>query len=246
MDEKEILIIHPQDNTTTFLNRIKNHLIYSSIGQNVSHFNIHPYDESHQQCLRRVLDHSENGLIIFLGHGRSDRLYGAKGSLYNHREFVSDDAIKETPDKYYHKENFIDESNVSVFKGKKVFCLACNSNDRIGKLAGDLGVSAFMGFGDIPTSIAEFKLKGHDVSERFVAIMKAELNYVIKNALLYAIQKKLSFSELKSLIDFLCSQRIAEGIINAKGHKQRHLLGDFIYLLKKEIVIFGNASLKLI
>lgn len=75
MKKKKILIIHPKDKTTSFLDKIKNHLI-ESFKEDVHHFNIQPNDQSHLDCLDRISSHTENGIIIFLGHGwriRSNR-----------------------------------------------------------------------------------------------------------------------------------------------------------------------------
>ena len=53
MIQKQILIVHPNDKTTSFLNKIKSHLI-QRFEDNIHHFNIYPNDESHKQCIEKI------------------------------------------------------------------------------------------------------------------------------------------------------------------------------------------------
>lgn len=243
MDEKPILIIHPNDTTTIFLNRIKHHLT-NNFGELTHHFNIYPNELSHQSCLEKIRQMPNNGLIIFLGHGRSDKLYGAKGKKYN--AFVSPDSIQENPDEYYYNEDFINTENVSVFEGKKIFCLACNSNSKIAQTAVLKGAKSFLGFGDIPTSYGEFKEKGIEASTDLVIKLKSELNYIIKKSLFIGIDKDLSFEELLNVIKLITNQRLTDILINQKKFKERYILADYLYFFKKEAIVVGQKKLKLL
>lgn len=244
MKDRPILIVHPNDKTTSFLNRIKSHLI-TGFEQQIHHFNVKCTDESHNQCLDRIAKHPPSGLIIFLGHGRTDKLYGSKGDSYG--TLASPDAISENPEKYYYNDNFINESNIDVFANKKVFCLACNSNNKIANHAFDKGVETFMGFGDIPTSNQEFIDDGlNTVSNDIVQAMKTELNVIMKTSLLYSISKSSSFEHLKEVIEFLINKKIAEYLVERKKFGDRYLLTDYLFRLKKEMKIIGNKNAKLI
>lgn len=246
MDEKQILIVHPNDKTTSFLDKIKNHLLHSFEG-NIHHFNVYPNDESHQQCLEKIKSNPDNGLVIFFGHGKTTQLCGAKGDLYDNSDFVSKDAIAESPDKYYYNEDFITNENVNIFKGKKIFCLACNSNDKIASFALAKGATTFLGFGDIPTSMPEFKNDGlENVSNDIVILMKTELNYIIKKSLEIGIEKRYTFNQLRDLISFITNQRIAHYLIVDQSSKIRHILADYLYQLKSNIKVLGNGNLTLI
>jgi len=243
MPEKKILIIHPYDRTTSFLDRIKNHL-QSKFKSEVHYFSVKPNDESHKQCLERIRVHPSNGLIIFLGHGRSDKLYGSKADEYS--LFASEDAAIEFPQKYYYNDNFINESNINVFNRKKVFCLACNSGEKVAQFAFEYGVSSFLGFGDIPTSEGEFKERGVSVSGEVVKMMKTELTYIIKTALAYSISKNSNFEDMLNIIRFIANQRIADVLVNQKHLKERNLLADYLYYLKKDAMVVGERNLNLI
>lgn len=245
MNEKPILIVHPKDRTTSFLDKIKNHLIKAFPDQ-IHHFNIYPNDKSHDSCLKRIAIHPENGIIIFLGHGRTDKLYGSKGDLFGNIDFVSPEAIDENRDAYYYNDNFINEKNVGIFSGKKVFCLACNSNDKIAQFALDKGAKSFLGFGDIPTSIGEFEEKEEAVTDDIVIKMKTELNYIIKTSLVLSIAKGHTFEGLLNLIQFIATQRLTDVLVTQKQFKERLLLADYLYFLKRDATIIGDKNLKLL
>ena len=246
MPEKKILIVHPNDKTTSFLDKIKTHLLQRFEDQ-IHHFNVYPNDDSHNQCLERIKSNPESGLVMFFGHGRTDKLYGSKGDSYENKEFVSIDAIGEQPEKYYYNDDFINENNVDVFSGKKVFCLACNSNNKISNYALDKGAKTFLGFGDIPTSVSEFKDDGlENVSNDIVKLMKTELNYIIKRSLEIGIEKNLNFYQLKDIISFITNQRIAHYLRVDKSSKDRHTLIDYLYQLKSDIRIIGDCKAKLL
>ena len=246
MAEKQILIIHPNDKTTSFLDRIKKYLI-QRFEDKIHHFNIHPNDESHNQCIERIKSNPNSGLIIFLGHGKTTKLYGAKGDLFDNLELVSSDAVAEDPDKYYYNDDFINLDNIDVFKGKKVFCLACNSNDKIASYAIEKGAATFLGFGSIPTSMPEFDDDGlKNVSTDIVRLMKMELNYIIKRSLEIGIDRNYSFNQLKDIICFITNQKIAHYLRINKDCKVRYTLADYLYQLKTNIKIHGKADVSIL
>lgn len=243
MERKRILIVHPYDKSTSFLERIKNYLL-AEYESDIHYFSIKPNDASHELCLKRIDVHNEKGLIIFLGHGRSDKLYGSKADKYS--AFVSEDAVIECPELYYYNDNFINEKNISVFKGKKVFCLACNSREKLAQFALEKGVTSFLGFGDIPTSLSEFEEKEEKVTNDVVVKMKTELNYIIKKSLSLSIAKGLTFEGLLSHIQFITQQRLTDVLTNQKSFKERYVFADFLYYLKNEIQIMGDRNAKLL
>jgi hypothetical protein len=239
----QILIIHPYDRTTLFLNRIVKHLL-SEFGTNVTFINIDPNPRSHELCLDSIRSHPDDGLLLFLGHGRSDKLFGARSD--SHGKLLSNDAVAEDEDLDYFNENFIFLDNLSVFQRKKVICLACNSNDLIARQSIEFGARCFLGFGDIPTSEEEFKDKGVVVGDKTVAIMKGELNHIMKHSLAISIRNGYNFNEFKNIFCLVTNKRIASLLIESKGLKSRRTITNFLYYLKNEIKIHGDGSLNLI
>lgn len=244
MSEKKILIVHPYDKTTLFLESIKGGL-KANFESNLHLFNIETNDKSHEDCLDTISNHPENGLIIFLGHGRSDALYGSKGDEYS--PSLGFEEVSTFPHLYYFNESFISKKNVNVFSGKKIFCLACNSNDKIAQYAMEFGAKTFLGFGNIPSSSEEFVADGFsNVTNEIVNSMKLELNYIIKRSLEYSISKSYNFEQLLNIMHFITNQRITEYLIEKKDFNERYILTDYLYQLKKDITIFGDKKIRII
>jgi len=244
----ELLIIRPHDKSTNFLDRIKNHLD-SSITVKLHYFNIKPNNGSHDECLSAIQDFSVDGLILFMGHGKSNSLYGAKGDYYGsiENEFVK----LESPEKYFYKEIFINEQNIDVFDGKKIISLSCNSNGQIGRKAVENGAKVFLGFGDLPTSVRELKDRGEENSpgkslSKIERAFKSEINYIMKNSLNISILNNHSFTQLVDVINFISNQRISYYLVNQKTLRERKLVANYIYDFKKEIKIYGDKHQKLI
>lgn len=241
---KKILIVHPYDKTTLFLESIKRGL-NASFESDLHLFNIETNDKSHKDCLEIISNHPENGLIIFLGHGRSDSLYGSKGDEYS--PSLGLEEISTFPDLYYFNESFISKKNTYVFNGKKIFCLACNSNDKIAEYAMESGAKTFLGFGNIPSSSEEFVADGiSKVTIEIVNSMKSELNHIIKSSIEYSILKSYNFEQLLNVIHFITNQKITEYLIEKKDFKERYILTDYLYQLKKDVRIFGDKKIKII
>lgn len=246
--ERKILIVHPYDKSTSFLERIKNHL--QSIFPDYTHyFSVKPNEPSHNACLKDIEDFSDDGLILFMGHGKSNCLYGAKGDFFGTLE---NELVKEEqPDKYYNNNSFINELNLEIFNNKKIISLSCNSNGQIGKKSVESGAKVFLGFGDLPTSVDELEESGesNQLGKSLSTIeqaLKTEINYILKKSLEIGISKNHSFSQLLDVICFICNQRIAHYLVQQKKISERKLIANYLYSFKKEIRIYGNKDEKLV
>lgn len=234
-----ILIIHPHDKSTGFLGSISQsinlHCRYP-----VDVFNIHPNDESRDECYKRILVCNTNDLIIFLGHGRSDALYGSKGDRYDNSDFESIEAQTSNPEFYYYNEHFINRSNSYLLDGKKVIAVACNSNS----FGTFFNPQSFIGFGAIPTSIGEFKDVGNNnPSDKLVALMKGRFNTIIRDSIVYAINRGYTFFQLKELMQFLIQQNIAQ--LTHCDDRQGEWVSGQLYQIKHDIVVLGDGNQKL-
>lgn len=244
----KVLIVHPYDKSTSFLERIKNHL-QAEFRENLHYFNVKPNASSHTQCLETISSFSSNGLLLFMGHGKSNCLYGAKGDFYGTLE---NDLVKaEEPDKYFFEDNFINENNLNVFNEKKIISLSCNSNGQIGRKSVENGAKVFLGFGDLPTSREELEEHG-EKSKSGVSLgkieqaLKTEINDIIKKSVRIGIIENYSFSELVDLIYFITNQKISHYLVNQKKVSERKLIANYLYTFKKEIKLFGNKNERLI
>ncbi len=246
--DKRLLIIHPYDKSTTFLDRIKNYL-QTQLKESSHYFSVKPNEFSHNQCLETIKDFSQNGLLLFMGHGKSNCLYGAIGDKAE--TLVSNEAKTEHPEAYYSNKNFIHLGNNIVFNNKKVICLSCNSNAQIGRDSVQKGSKVFLGFGALPTSIGELEEQGEEGKPgvslaNIEQALKAEITYIIKKSVRIGIDKNYSFNELVDLIYFITNQKISDYLVNQKKVSERKLIANYLYTFKKEIKIYGNGNEKLI
>lgn len=239
---KNIIIIHPDDKSTSFLNRIKSNL--KNEYEHIIHFyNVKPNNLSHQNCIKLLQNSNSYKFVIFFGHGKSDNLCGSKGKFYDNSGFHNEVLSLENPQDYFYKEDFIDISNISLFKDKNIFSLSCNSNEKIAIDAINAGANSFIGFGNIPTSIDEFKkIDCESSSKDLVRNMKTEINYIIKTSLNLAIKNNSTIENLANYINFISNQRISDILVNQKKYKERLILAENIYLFKKEMKVFGNKK----
>jgi len=238
-----IIIIHPYDRTTTFLNKIVKSTI-ASFGDSIIQLVVEPNAQSHVECLEKLASFKNNELVLFFGHGRSDKLFGAKSDSFG--KLFENEAIAEEEGYNYHNDNFINEANVSAFHNKKVICLSCNSNSDIAKYAIAGGANSFVGFGDIPTSEGEFQDHGVIVGDKTVAIMKAEINQIMKHSLAISIGSNYDLDGFKNVLALVTNKRISNLLIENKGVKTRRLISDFLYRFKSDIIIHGDKRINLI
>jgi hypothetical protein len=214
--DKKVLIVHPYDKSTRFLERIKNYL-QAEFPEDSHYFNVKPNLKSHNQCLELIMDFSNNHLLLFMGHGKSNSLYGAKGDYYGTLE--NNDVKSEKPDLYYYNDDYINLENIDVLKDKKVIVLSCNSNSQIGRKAVAKGAKVFLGFGDLPTSIAELEEKGEENKSgvslsKIEQALKTEINDIVKKSIAISIKKNNTFTQLFDLICFVTNQKISHYLVN--------------------------------
>lgn len=238
----KIFAIYPTDESesTKFLNRINTYL-NREIGNDWHCYKIKHSDEDHDHCLGKAVS-SESKFILFMGHGRSDCLYGSCGK--NSQEFVSTDAIKENQS-FYKNEHFIHTGNIGLFKDKIFFSFSCSSNrddsKSIGINAIKNGVTSFVGFGNIQTDY----LNDINFPKRAIAFYKGIIIKVIKQSLCLAIRKNYTVEELVILIRTLATKEIQKMLLDTSKNRNKEIIIDNLFSFKKEIVIFGNIYARL-
>jgi len=184
-----------------------------------------------------------------MGHGKSNCLYGAKGDYYGTLE---NELVKsEEPDKYFYEDNFINDQNIQVFRGKKIISLSCNSNSQLGRNSVENGAKVFLGFGDLPTSTAELKEQGEESKSgvslsKIEQALKTEINDIVKKSIGIGIKRNCTFSEIVDLIHFVTNQKISHYLVNQKKISERKLIANYLYTFKREIKVFGNGKEKLL
>ena len=236
-----ILIIHPYDRSTSFLDRISN-MLKKSYPDIVFVLCVYPNDASRQYCYKRIRECSSDDLIVFLGHGRSDALYGSKGDLYDKQDFVSDIVIQDSPSKFYYNEHLISCENFDLLHNKKMVLISCESNSLCKKISSRVS----LGFGKIPLSVGELQEKWcSNPSGKLVALIKGEFCYIVKYCLAYAIKYEYSFDQLHDIFIFVLQQRIA-CLIRENGSRHKFMAARILYDIKQSLVVCGDSSSKLL
>jgi len=248
----KVFTIYPTDKqqSTKFLNRINNYLKYHLNGESEC-YKIGFNDIDHSNCLKKAVN-SNTKFIIFMGHGRSDKLYGSCAKDSN--GFVSFESI-ENNDSLYNNENFINSDSIVFFKGKVFFSFSCNSNknqtNSLGRIAIQNGVLSFIGFGDIPTDFEEPEIseKGEQrevFPKRAIAVFKGIIIKIIKQSVLTSIQNNYSVQGLVDLIKLKTNIEIQNLILSRDRHRHKDAIINKLYSFKSEIVIMGNKFEKLL
>ncbi|MGV1011767.1 MAG: hypothetical protein ACOYBS_04905 [Flavobacterium sp.] len=126
----KLLIIHPKDSSTVFLNSIWSFLL-EKFGDKISFYNIAFSDEEHLAVIKELSNYDGEN-ILFLGHGASSGLKGAENEDYS-------------------KNIFIGKDELTIFKNKSVLSFSCKSSDLF-RYATDF---SYIGFDDIPSDMYE-------------------------------------------------------------------------------------------
>lgn len=222
------MLIHPYDKTTLFLKRVANFLGESKY-VNSHYFQVKCSDRSHLECLQRVNSLPDEALIVFMGHGRSDALIGSKSDDYG-LGLISDEAVSAFPEKYYYKERFIENDTLKYFAKKRFLSLSCNSNGKIGKMAIQNGVSGFIGFGDLPSSIDELEdIISNDIlarvsKERVIGILKGYLVFVLKMTIETMIIHGYNFSDIPRLVRMIVNKLVIKEVSNKRKHLEKEVI----------------------
>lgn len=144
MKVSRVFVIHPEDPTTGFLNEIIIFLQNEFIEKVVI---ISPPIEAGAEYIEYTLQEasiSENDFILFLGHGRSDALYGVPNTDSTKTVVISlEDAER-------------------IFSGKNVVLFSCNSNQLCTRIGSDM--KSYVGFGNMPTDWNEIMAE-RDIGE---------------------------------------------------------------------------------
>lgn len=224
-----MLIVHPIDPT---LARTKKKL--------TKYFNsdellfVNPGDSNKYYCLHTIKNYPENDTIVFIGHGRSDALYGSKGKYFESRDSVSSEAISQNDDFYVDNE-FVYNNNYHLFKHKTVLCFACKSI-YLAKLFWDNGAVSILGFDDIPTSEVELfdiykkKYSKHVVNTIFGCIDIA----IIQSIMLAKSINNCDFASLEKIIKYEIQKQIVS-ILSKKivfSHTVSNILADIMINVK--------------
>jgi hypothetical protein len=130
---KTALCIHAKSSDLKFLNPVRNR-IARLLGSQLKVYEL--ADRNSHAVAMLALRKEVEGLVVIFAHGSGDYLRGGEYRIRTTGETVE-------------IERFLSRADLSVFSGKVVFCLSCDSNG-LAQATIDAGAIAFVGFDKIP------------------------------------------------------------------------------------------------
>jgi hypothetical protein len=233
----KIFGIYPTDKqeSTAFLNRINTYLC-RELGDMWHCYKTKYTDADHISCIQKAKA-SNAKFILFMGHGRSDRLFGSCNK--NSPDFIAVDAVLENPE-FYRNEYFIHAGNIENFKNKIFFSFSCFSNrNNVGCLARNAinkGVTSFVGFGNIPTDYTS----EDQIPLKAIAVYKGIISKVIKISICLSIKNNYTVEEMISLVRLMINKEMQMLIFSSHKNRYKDIVISNLFLFKQEIVVFGN------
>ena len=207
----EVLCIHPLDESTTFLEPIRE--VFSSHS-----IIIEASLEAHNTILEKIHDFNQKSLIIFLGHGSKEALKGCSTSSYE-------------------LENFIDINRAkNLFKNHDIFLLSCNSVDFLSSFD---SYNSSIGFGNIISSMEEVEIERRfrDLNLEFddVEIFKSSFVKAVKETLNLLLKNKIFFKEVPIHLRYFINKEI-NYILLDKNHQNRKEVAKLLFEFRDEMI----------
>lgn len=207
--------IYPQDATTDFLRPLCDHICATFDAVEVG------YDTSGDDDPLEVIysEIKDAQTIFFLGHGMSTCLYA---SILDNVELFNKD-------------------NIHLLEGKRLFLLACNSNQFIYKFK----LTDSIGFGFLPTSKEDIERtrQYHKLDISMTGILDVEC---FKTALVQCLCNTLSeetkddFYLFRERMLFNTCGEIVDCLTNKKSTNYR-IVADELYYMYKDMIIMYNG-----
>ena len=203
--------IFPKDSTTEFLAPLYDHICptFQAVGVGYDTSG----DDNPLDLIYAEIKDAET--IFFLGHGMSTCLYA---SVLDNVELFN-------------------ENNISLLKEKRLFLLACNSDQFINKNK----LTNAIGFGFLPTSEDDVRhiKKYHNLDISMMGVLDVDC---FNNALVQCLVRTLSketmndFHLFKERLAFNVSKAIADCLIN-KSTTSYRIVADELYYMYKDMIV---------
>ena len=214
-----IICIFPKDETTDFL-----FPVYESLSKSDSFWGIRSNNnEELFQSVREKMESikDQNNLIIFIGHGASNCLYGTP---------VNDEKIK-----------LFEQSNISLFANQSVFFLSCRSSEFINSIPKGNKVNG-IGFGDIITEYREVVAErdtgdfsfGADINIEVIENFNNLLVNIIKDTFEYSASQNMDLDNLFLNLKLIINKNISDKLVN-KNIKYYRTVADLLVNMKWDI-----------
>ena len=216
-----IYLIYPSDETTEFLLEIPKRIAEKHGEKSIQVIQMLPSEESYKEVFQSIEAIPSGSVVIFMGPGQEEKLWGAENE-----SFV--------------KQSFVSKSQAKVFSEKFIFLLSCNSNDFIkGTFSFSKAISS-IGFGSLPTEMAEVekskRLKEQGVNEETINKYKNSMIELVSDSFCDMIESKLSFSQLGNSFLLRLNKKMSQVILEDTKSKDNRILADLLFQMKSEMV----------
>jgi hypothetical protein len=212
-------IIFPVDKSTDFLNQIVENLNNSVVEFDL--IKIFPTNESYDSAVKKIIEIKDDELIIFLGHGSPEMLYGGESDEFD-------------------KKAFVKLKTMYLFKNKNLFLLACDSTSLLKSSFKIAEIKKSIGFGPLPTDMSELnsnKFKSLGANEETIRLFKDKIVNLISNSLIYYLNnssKTKNMIDLKEYLILLINKDISETILIKKNRP----LADLLFYMRTDLNLY--------
>lgn len=233
-----VYVINPIDPTIKSLRRLAKSLVAKT--KHIGVLFVYPGVPSKEYAHQVISKMSPDTSIIFMGHGRSDALFGSKGIHWNAMIERED---TDAPIEYYNDENFIDKNTFRLLSEKRLVLFACNSVD-FGKKLIEHGASVALGFDRLPTTKDEFLDDWNiQASDHLIAAMNGCLNIAFRYTMVKACNNHLTFAQIESLLRMELQQQIVD-VLTSRA-RYRYNLANVLAHVKRNLQVVGERMLEL-
>lgn len=264
-----IIGVHPINEDLRFLRKLIRKLRSRYEGR-FKDIRLSNRQREHQYCIRYLSSHVPNGIICFFCHGRTTGVLGCSYRAQRRRvdagnflctnaglDLMDPHSCHSTPyyDHYERYGELIDADTIrrGLFRGYKIFCLTCNSND-LGHISVSNGAKVFIGFDHV---YFDEEMHVRDVNNpdggiyrgtKVYPISKWELRKAIFSSLTTAIDNNLSFNCFVNYLKLYLDKANDRLVISSKGHSGRKYYlraANSLQLIKEGIKIWGDGGVRM-
>jgi hypothetical protein len=200
--------IHPKDDSTKFLETIYLQVIEAIGSEHVKLFVFE--DENEYRAEVEALPLYSN--IIFLGHGRADRLYGV---------------LAESDDPY------IFSAEMNIFDHRNLLALACKSSELLKTTFRNTQVKHSIGFGYLPTTAEEVQkirnMRTKKTSSDDIENFKTVITKCVSHSLIQMHRKGADFSYLYSYLRLLLNKELNNLVLEGNHTGTANLIYQMLY-----------------
>lgn len=219
----KLLIIHPQDSSTEFLNPIWGFI--SKKFTDIIVCNISFDDTEHDNAKKTIYTYTGQN-ILFLGHGSTTHFKGAKNHTYSNDTFFS-------------------KEDLFLLKSKTILNLSCKSADFL-RYEKDF---SYIGFDDIPSDMIEVSGAREfehniypDVDENVINYFKISLVQIIANSVYDWIEGDFDIQKLYNRIKIRINREIIICLKGGEDLKFKKAIIGLLNNLKRDMILHHEPT----